>query len=485
MRTLRIGNGSAYWGDMLDPAAELAEKGELDYLGLDHLSELTMAILQRMKNKNPERGYIPDLIPWTEALLPHTHRNGVKMITNAGGTNPEAGAQRVVELARGMGITGFKIGTVSGDDVYGKLDTLAAEGVEFVNLDTGEEGLDRIRDKIVAANVYIGSEPIVEALEGGAEMVIAGRVSDSALSIGPIMHEFGWNFERPDWDKIGAAISVGHIIECACFCTGGGSGQWREATESWHIGFPIAEFSEDGTAVITKVEGSGGVVNQWTVKEQITYEVADPRNYMMPDGIADFTTLQLEEIGSDRVRVTNMSGKPRPDTLKLTIGFQDGWIAEGLLLYSWPDALAKAQRSEDIVRKRLKRLGIEPEEIRFDYLGLDTLHGRTAAQYKGMPDLGDPRLAAAGELEERSDYLGRKPSARSQLDFNEVGLRMAAKCRTREEADLVRREATHLWTIGGVGTAFGVPFRPRPVIALWPTLIPRAAVKTEVRIQAV
>lgn len=473
MKTLRIGNGSAYWGDMLDPAVELAEKGQLDYLGLDHLSELTMAILQRMKNKNPERGYIPDLVTWTEALLPHTHRNGVKMITNAGGTNPEAGGRAVVELARRMGITGFKIGTVSGDDVFGQLDNLAAEGVKFTNLDTGEEGLGRIRDKIVAANVYVGSESIVEALAEGAEMVIAGRVSDSALSIGPIMHEFGWSFEQPDWDKIGAAVTVGHIIECACFCTGGGSGQWREATESWHIGFPIAEFSEDGTAIITKVAGSGGVVNQWTVKEQLTYEVADPRNYIMPDGIADFTSLKLAEIGPDRVRVTDMRGKPRPDTLKLTIGYQDGWIAEGLLLFSWPDALAKAQRSEEIVRKRLKHLGLEPEELRFDYLGVNTLHGQTAPELPGPADQGDPRR------------VGRGAASGTGFEPNEIGLRLAAKCRTEAEADLVRREATHLWTIGGVGTAFGVPFRPRPVIALWPTLIPREAVKTEVKIQTV
>jgi len=482
MRTLRIGNGSAYWGDMLDPAVELAEKGNLDYLGLDHLSELTMAILQRMKNKNPEQGYIADLLPWTEALLPHTRRNGVKMITNAGGVNPEAGGQKVIELARRMGITGFKIGTVSGDDVLPKLDELAAEGVKFVNLDTGEAGLERIRDRIVAANAYIGSEPIMEALAGGAELVVAGRVSDSALTIGPIMHEFGWSFEQPDWDRIGAAITVGHIIECACFCTGGGSNQWREAVEAWHIGFPIAEFGEDASAVITKVAGSGGVVNQWTVKEQLTYEVADPRNYIMPDGVADFTGLRLEEIGPDRVRVTHMRGKPRPETLKVCIGYQDGWIAEGLLLYSWPDALAKAERSEGIVRQRLKHLGIEPEEIRFDYLGINTLHGQTAAR-PPRPDNG-PETAGL-EWQQRYDYVGRSAPARPQDELNEVGLRIAAKCRSQAEADLVRREATHLWTIGGVGTAFGVPFRPRPVIALWPALIPRDAIQTEVRIQTV
>ncbi len=453
MKTLRIGNGSAYWGDMLDPAVELADKGELDYLGLDHLSELTMALLQRQKNKNPNQGYIPDLIPWTEALLPLTRQNGVKMITNAGGANPEAGGREVVELARRLGFAGMQVGIVTGDDVSDKLDALAAEGVNFVNLDTGEEGLERIRQNMVAAHAYIGSEGVIEALAGGAEMVITGRVSDSALTVGPIMHEFGWTFDRPDWNRIGAAVAVGHIIECACFCTGGGSCQWREAVEPWHIGFPIAEFGEDGSAMITKVPGSGGVVNQWTVKEQITYEVADPRNYILPDGVVDFSTLRLKEIGPDRVYVSDISGKPRPDTLKVLIGYQDGWIAEGLLLYSWPDALAKARRSEDIVRKRLKLLGVEPEELRFDYLGVNTLHGSTAPLPEG--------------------------------DMNEVGLRLAAKCRTQQEADVVRREATHLWTLGGAGTAFGVPFRPRPVIAAWPTLVPRDALKIETRVYTV
>ncbi len=450
MKTVRIGNGSAYWGDMLDPAVELAEKGNLHYLGLDHLAELTLAIFQRIKAKDPNKGYIPDLLTWTEALLPHTHRNGVKMITNAGCANPLAGGEQVVELARRMGYQGMKIGIVTGDDVLDQLDRMVADGVKLVNMDTGEEGLDRVRSRIVAANAYIGSEGIIESLAEGAEMVITGRCSDSALTIGPAMYEFGWNFEQPDWNKIGAAVTVGHIIECACFCTGGGSCQWREAREPWHIGFPIAEMSEDGSTVITKVEGSGGLVNQWTVKEQLTYEVIDPNNYFAPDGVADFTSLHLEEVGPDRVRVTNMSGKPRPDTLKLCIGYQDGWIAEGLLLFSWPDAIDKACRAEDIVCRRLEMLGVRPEEIRFEMVGLNALHGSTAPQ---------------------PDY-----------EPNEVGLRIAAKCRTQEEADAVRREATHLWTIGGIGTAFGVPFRPRPVVALWPTLIPRDAVKTQVRI---
>ena len=454
MKTVRMGNGSAYWGDMLDPAVDVAAKGDIDYLGLDHLSELTLAILQRYKAKNPKFGFIPDLLPWTEALLPITFEKGITMITNAGGANPEEGGRRVVELARRLGFKGLKVGTISGDDVLDKLDDLAAQGVPFVNMDTGEEGLGSIRNRIVAANAYVGSEKIIEALQAGAKMIVAGRISDGAPFVGAMMHEFGWRFEDGYWDQIGAAITVGHILECACFCTGGGSNQWREAVDAWKIGFPIAEVNEIPEAIITKAPDTGGIVNQWTVKEQLTYEVLDPHNYYMPDGIADTGEVRVEEVGTNRVKVTGFRGKPRPDTLKLCIGYNDGYVAEGLLLFSWPDALEKARRAEDLVRKRLKhRLNIEPEEIRFDYVGVNTLHGRTAPEPNG--------------------------------ELNEVGLRLAAKLRTAEEADLVRREATHLWTIGGIGTAFGVPFPVRPIISLWPTLVPRDAVELKLTVEEV
>jgi hypothetical protein len=439
---------------MLDPAVDVAAKGDIDYLGLDHLAELTLAILQRYKNKNPEFGYIPDLIPWTEALLPITYDKDITMITNAGGANPEEGGRRVVELARKMGFQGLTVATVGGDDVFDKLDQLEAEGVPFVNMDTGEEGLDRIRDRIVAANAYIGSEGILEGLEAGAKYIIAGRVSDGAPFVGALMHEFGWQYEDAYWDKIGGAITIAHLLECACFCTGGGSNQWREAVDAWKIGFPIAEVTEAPEAIITKAPDTGGIVNQWTVKEQLLYEVLDPYNYYMPDGIANLGSVTVEEVGANRVKVTGFRGKPRPDTLKLCIGYSDGWVAEGLLLFSWPDALEKAQRAEDIVRKRLKhRVHVEPEEIRFDYVGVNAMHGQTAS----VPD----------------------------CELNEVGLRIAAKLRTRQEADLVRREATHLWTLGGIGTAFGVPFPIRPIVSLWPTLVPRDAVETRVTIETV
>jgi hypothetical protein len=211
-------------------------------------------------------------------------------------------------------------------------------------MDTGEVGLGTIRDRIVAANAYVGSDKIVEALQAGAKMIVAGRISDGAPFVGALMHEFGWRFEDGYWDKIGAAISIGHILECACFCTGGGSNQWREAVDAWKIGFPIAEVDENAEAIITKAPDTGGIVNQWTVKEQLTYEVLDPYNYYMPDGIADHGNVRIEEVGTNRVKVTGFRGKPRPDTLKLCIGYNDGFVAEGLLLFSWPDALEKARQ---------------------------------------------------------------------------------------------------------------------------------------------
>ena len=452
MHTVRLGNGSAYWGDMLEPALELAEKGDIKYLGFDHLSELTLAIFQRTKKEDPSRGYIPDLLPWLEATLPIARRNGITVITNGGCANPAAGAAEVVKLARRLGLRGLKVATVLGDDIVDRLDDLRGQGVLFPNLDTGEEDIGRIRERIVAANAYIGADGIIEALQGGADVIVTGRVSDTALFVGPMMHEFGWRYSEPYWDKIGAAITIGHIIECAALSSGAVSNFWREAKDMWRVGYPLAEVDENGDALITKVPGSGGLITPWTIKEQLIYEVHNPARYLMPDGVADFTTLHLEEAGRDAVRVSNMSGRPRPETLKVCIGFQDGWIAEGLVLFSWPDALDKAHRAEEIVRCRLEQLDAQLDELRFDYVGVNTLHGSMA------PPVHDSEL-------------------------NEVGLRIAGHGASREAVDVIRREVTHLWTIGGLGTAPAAPSRPRPMVTLWPTLVPRDQVPQSVSIE--
>ena len=322
MKSIRMGCGSASWGDMLDPAIELVEKGNIQYLGFDHLAELTMSILQRMKNKNPKRGYIPDLIPWMRSLLPKAKEKGIKMLTNAGGANPEQASRDVLELAKELSISKLKIAVVTGDDVFPRLDEFRKLGIKFKNLDTGEEDIERISDKIVAAHVYVGSESLVEGLEKGAELVITGRVSDNAVYVAPMIHEFGWSME--DWEKMGIAVTAGHIIECSAGCAGGMSNFWKDIKEPWRVAFPIAEVYEDGRAIITKAEGSGRMVNEWTVKEHLVYEVHDPEKYIMPDAIADFSKIRVKEIGKDRVEVTGIGGKKHPDKLKLTIGYKDG-----------------------------------------------------------------------------------------------------------------------------------------------------------------
>ncbi|UCG65185.1 MAG: DUF1446 domain-containing protein [Deltaproteobacteria bacterium] len=453
MKKVVIGSGSAFWGDLLEPAVEMAERSDVQYIGFDHLAELTMAILNRMKAKNPESGYIQDIIPWMKKLLPVTVPKGIKMITNAGGANPPQAALEVKKLVKDLNLGAMKIGVVSGDDILPYIDDIRAQGWKFKNLDTGEEDIESIRESIVAANAYIGADLIIKELKNGADMIIAGRVSDNALYVGPLMYEFGWDYSEEYTDRIAAAVTVGHIIECSACVTGGMSNMWKVSERPWEIGFPVAEFYENGEAVITKTPDSGGIVNQWTVKEHLLYEIMDPANYLMPDGIGDFTALHLTEEGRNRVRVTDMKGKKRPDNLKVCIGYRDGFIGEGLAFFPWPDALEKAKWAEKWVRERFKRLNVKFKELRIDYVGVNMLHGEAAP------------------VEDK--------------DLNEVGLRIAARTETYPEADVVRREATHLWTMGPIGSSFGVPMNVRPVLALWPSLVPRELVRVESQLMEV
>lgn len=445
-RTVRIGSGSAYWGDLLEPAVKLVERGNLDYISFDHLAELTLAILQRQKAKNPEAGFIADIVPWMEAILPTAMANGTKMITDAGGANPAGGAREVVKVARRHGLQGTKVGIVTGDDVLAAMLRMADEGHVFTNLDDDSTDFAAIRDRVVAANAYIGAEGIVEALGAGADVVVAGRVSDNAMYVAPLMHEFGWTYDQPE--LVGAAVTIGHLLECAALMNGSLSNFWAETGATWDIGFPFADVANDGTAMFSKLEGTGGLVTEMTMKEQLVYEIMDPARYLMPDGVADFTAPIFRQAGSDLVHATGMTGRRRPDTLKVCVGYWDGWIGEGIAMFSWPNAYEKAQKGAEIVRERLKMLDIMPLDITFEFLGVDTLHGPTAPAPTGDP--------------------------------NEVGLRVAARCSTKEEADAVRREVLHLWTLGGVGSAILAPGRPRPVIGLWPTLIPRSEVRVQV-----
>jgi hypothetical protein len=445
MKSIRVGCGSASWGDMLDPAVELAERGEVQYIGFDHLAELTMSILQRMKQKDPTRGYIPDLVPWMKRLLPVAREKGIRMLTNAGGANVEAAGEAVAQLARGLGHTGLKLGLVFGDDVLARIPEFRAQGLKFQNLDTGEEDIDRIADRIVSANAYIGSEGQIQALAAGASVVITGRATDSSVHIAPMVHEFGWKTD--DWDLMGAAIAIGHIIECSSGCAGGMSNFWKDIKEPWRVAFPIAEVYENGDAVITKPDGSGRMVTELTVKEHLVYEVHDPTRYIMADGISDFSRCQIATVGQDRVKVTGFTGTKRPDTLKLCLGYEDGWIGESEISVCWPDAYEKAQFCEKFLRGRFAALQLPITEMRVDFIGLNSIHGPLAALPKDLEDL------------------------------NEVRVRVAVRTTSKENANLVRREVTHLWTHGPVGTTAVIsPPPPRQVISLWPTLVPRELV---------
>jgi hypothetical protein len=445
--SVRVGGGSGFWGDAFDPALELAERGRLDYLCFDFLAELTMALLQRAKAKDPSAGYVTDMVGWFTRLAAPARANGTVLVCNGGGVNPRGGAEALAASLRRKGLTGTKIAVVSGDDMLDRLDELKAAGVRLTNTSTGDENIDAIRSRIVSANVYLGSDGIIESLRAGADMVVTGRVTDSAVFIGPIMHRLGWSYDQPD--LVASAITVGHVLECAAGCTGGMSSRFDEMPRMGEAGFPIADIDQDGTATITKLAGTGGHVDQFTVKEHLVYEIGDPRAYATPDGIADFTAPRIEEVGPDRVRVSGMRGKPRPDKLKLLIGYSDGWIGEGMMMFPWPRALARARKAEETLRERFTRMGLKASAMTFDYVGVNMLHG------------------PAAPWPERDD-------------LNEVGLRVAVKTQTREEAEKVRRACTHLWIMGPGGTSFGVPMKPRPALSLWPTLVSRELVPHKV-----
>jgi hypothetical protein len=383
-------------------------------------------------------------------LMPMARERGTKLISNGGGANPRAAGERIVDAARKLGLTGLKVGIVEGDDLLSRLDELLAEGISLPHLETGEDNIAAMRNRVVSANAYIDSSGIIGALRQGADVVVTGRVSDNGPYVGPIMHEFGWTHDAEHADRVAAAITVGHLAECASAVTGGMSSRWAEMPRMGEVGFPIIEFSRDGTAEITKLPGTGGRVDQWTVKEHLLYEIGDPRNYLMPDGVPDFTSIRLEEVGPDRVRLSGIRGRSQPDTLKLIIGYSDGWIGEGMMFFPWPDAIGRAQKAKDTLLERFARLGLDARAIHFDLVGVNMLHGPAAP----MPD----------------------------YELNEVGLRVAVKTNAKDEAEKVRRACSNLWIMGPGGTSFGTPMKPRPVISCWPTLVPRSVVEQNVEI---
>jgi hypothetical protein len=448
MKSLRLGAGMAFWGDSIRAAVDLVEHGDLDYLCCDHLAELTMSILSKQMARDPARGYTADVLPLMRQVLPTCRRKGIKIVTNAGGANPRGCAEAVAGVCRELGLTDVKIAVVTGDNIRDRIDDLMTCGIDFTNLDTGE-GLATVRDKLTHACVYTGADGIVAALDQGADIVICGRVTDVALYIGPMRAEFGWASD--DWHHLGIAAGIAHAAECGGQATGGlYSARWEKVTGMEELGYPILEVAEDGTAFITKTATSGGEVTVGTVSEQMVYEIHNPGNYLTADVTGDFTEIRLDEAGPDRIRISGLTGRAAPRTLKVNMGYQAGFIGEVQFTYTWPDAYKKSQRGLEFLRERLRRADFKCEAERVEYLGQNSMWGDLA------------------EVADSEDVL-------------EVVVRYATRCATAEEARKVFTESVPLYNNGPAGVA-GIGTRPplKELYAIWPSLIPREMIEQQV-----
>ena len=451
-KTVRIASGQGFWGDWLEAPVRQAKGGPIDYLMMDYLAEVTMSIMQKQKSRDPSRGYARDFVPLMQRLLPDIAQGKFKTISNAGGVNPRACVEAVLDGADQLGLRGkVRIGLVMGDDILPRLDDLLAEGHMLENLDTGRP-LSDVRDQVVSANAYLGMEPIVQALTRGADAVVTGRVTDTGLTLAPMVFEFGW--DPSDWDKIAAGTIAGHIIECGAQCSGGNLlKNWESVPGMANPGFPIVEASPDGTFVVTKHAGTGGVVSVASVTEQLVYEMGDPHTYITPDGVVDFTTVELEQAGKNRVRVTGIRGRAKTDSLKVSIAYFYGYKAVGTLVYSWPEAYEKAKAADRILRQRLDDLGLEFEEILTEFVGVDATHGRLA----GPPN---PDLA-------------------------EVELRVGVRAKTRKPVERFTREIAPLVLTGPPSVTGFAGGRPavQEIVAYWPALIDRNEIEPHVEVE--
>jgi hypothetical protein len=451
MDSIRIGAGQGFYGDTAAGAVAVAERGDVSYICCDALAELTMAILQKDRLRDPGGGFARDLGAFMRALLPTARARGIRIITNAGGMNPSAAAQAVATVGRELGWPGLRVAIVSGDDITGRLDELRELGAELRNMDTGAD-IATVRDRVVFAVAYLGARPIVDALAAGADVVVTGRVADASLFLAPMIHELGWAWD--DWDRLATGVVLGHLMECSGQATGGNfSGDWWNIPDLDSIGYPVCEVGADGSALLTKPAQTGGRVSVETVSEQLLYEVLDPRRYLSPDVVADFTTVQLDQVGPDVVSIAGVRGQPRPDHLKVVAGYLDGWLGSATLGYSWPHAFAKARLAATLIDRMAERAGIVPSEVLTEFIGLDSLHGDAAD------------LAHRDEL-------------------NEVTVRVAGRFDTEAAARAFPRLAMPLALngppfIGGGST----PQPPRALLGVWPALVARALVEEHVTVR--
>ncbi len=447
---IRIASGQGYWGDLIDAPYHQVARGPIDYLVMDYLAEVTMSILQKQKMRDPALGYARDLPAQIGRILPELVARGITVITNGGGVNPLACRDEVYRIAESLGIRNLKIGVVMGDDILDSLDTLTDAGHALAHMETGAP-LTTVRDRIVSANVYFGAMPIVEALRQGAQIIITGRTTDTGLTLAPMIHEFGWSPE--DWNLMAAGTVAGHILECGAQSSGGNFlGDWKAVPDMAHIGFPIAEAYPDGSVIITKHEHTGGLVSVATVTEQLLYEIGDPTEYITPDVVADFTSIRVEQEAPNRVKVFDVAGRPRTDMYKVSAAYHDGYAAFGTLTYAWPDAFEKAVAADQILRTRMDDLGLAFDEIRTEFLGLNSCHGPIAP----MPDVINEVILRIGVRGPRKDHVAR---------FG---------------AELIPLVLTGPPSV--TGFAGGRP-KPSDVIAYWPALLKKTAVEPSIHVE--
>jgi hypothetical protein len=449
MKSVRIAGGLGFYGDSWQPIKASIERGNVQYVASDHLAELTLAILQKDRQRDPKLGYTRDLVLMLAELLPLAIPRGVKFILNAGGLNPMAAREVLLIALKKFGVR-LNVGVVLGDSVLERLDELQAQNVSLAHMDTGQD-IATVRERLLFASAYLGARPLVDALTAGADIVLTGRVADAALFLAPMVYELGWQWD--DWDKLAQGIVVGHLMECSGQATGGNfGGDWQSIPNLAHIGYPIAEVSANGDALITKAPDTGGRVNFDTLREQLLYEVHDPAHYLTPDVDVDMTTLHMEEVGPDQVRVTGATGHPAPETFKVVAGYEDGYMGQATIGYAWPDALKKAQVAAQIVQQQMSEIGLKSEETLVEYLGYNSIHG----------PLADPTYVE---------------------NLNEVYLRIAIRCKEKRDAEKLGRLLTPLGLSGPpfIGGAGGIT-PARGLLGIWPTLVPRGIIEEYVRV---
>lgn len=448
---IKIASGQGFWGDLPDAPLEQVKRGKIDYLVMDYLAEVTMSIMQKQRMRNENYGYARDFVNVIENTLDEIKNDGVKVISNAGGVNPVACKDAILKIANEKGYSGIKVAVVDGDDILPNLDEIIADGHQLKNMETGAP-ITEVKDELLSANVYFGCQPIVKALELGADIVITGRVTDTGLTLAPMVYEFGWDFEN--YDLMSTGTIAGHIIECGGQVSGGNFTDWEKVDDFVDIGFPIIEAHPDGTFYVTKHENTGGLVSEMTVKEQLLYEIGDPSSYITPDCIADFSSIQLEQDGKNRVKVWGIKGRPATPTYKISASYIDGYKLSSTLVYSWPDAVKKAKAAGNILLKRAEKLGIKFRDTNIELVGLN---------------------ACNEDMEALNQDLS---------DMNEVQLRVSVHGESREDLNRFGMEIAPLILTGPSGVTGFAGGRPKAsdVVAYWPALLDKKAATPRVTV---